>query len=791
VAFFNSQKTQLEADAKATLDALGTTIETDAQTAVQNLTNTFVANAKAEFVTLQNNIINDTTASFNTLIGNIQSSALSAVQNLQTTVSTNTQNALSTLITSITTTVTTTVSNFINSVIDGIVGQLGNVTLDNVDVIAAQIANMSATNLQSTFTNLITQIQTMSSNAVTSLIQQNSQATSDALTQLGNTVLSQAQSAASTLAGTIQQDVVNAFQDLLTQEENATLAALQTFVSKVQTDTINNLVSAAQQEFTKVQDLISKTATVPTFTATMNGISVGAANINQLMNSLSGFGSEDFPGAALLTGASTGLGGPNARIWAWYAGTIQTALLNFQGTTIDRRLSDTGLRATVYGFPLTGQEYTATGWYFVNPVTLTNTANAQQQYVAASAGIPLGSVTNLIEEGVGAGFFFAPDGGGLAYDPVNAKTTATTKIDPATTVNTTATIDGSTVPAVETVFNGNFQQGISQSLFTHLYDPTAPWGRFPVSYQLPGWSFQGGGGFTLSANVNLPVLGQVSGTIDVTGLFVLPTDAYDQLKPMIDSYITSAVDSVVSYLEAFYLNKAGGFTIPPIPDATLSPQANAAWQQFYGVAGTYTTQLDQANQVINEIQAYLTQVAGANPLGLISVGGTQLSDIFAVNGTQFLNTTAIDNFKTFLIDNADKILQSLLPTASEGLLFGGASALLTVLQTAFNLSTGNDPAFQPFVADILQAVASTANFSTLTHDRLFVPTTDNYLNFNIYVPLALTPSTTLEVTLALDNGGTLVANFVQNGSGSGTFYPGTSSGGAPPSSTSACWSKGH
>jgi hypothetical protein len=26
---------------------------------------------------------------------------------------------------------------------------------------------------------------------------------------------------------------------------------------------------------------------------------------------------------------------------------------------------------------------------------------------------------------------------------------------------------------------------------------------------------------------------------------------------------------------------------------------------------------------------------------------------------------------------------------------------------------------------------------------------------------------------------------------SGTFYPGTSSGGAPPSSTSACWSKGH
>src|SRR5262249_46662570 len=147
-----------------------------------------------------------------------------------------------------------------------------------------------------------------------------------------------------------------------------------------------------------------------------------------------------------------------------------------------------------------------------------------------------------------------------------------------------------------------------QSLFNHIYDPTAEWGRFPVSYQLPGWSFHGGSGFKLDASINLPGLGVVGGAGDITGLFVLPTNAPDQLKPLIDSYITGAVDKVVEYLESFYLKKAGAFKIPQIPDVSAGQDLIDKWNATFGTGGTFDLQIGAAANFVQQIQDLLNKV---------------------------------------------------------------------------------------------------------------------------------------------------------------------------------------
>ena len=147
-----------------------------------------------------------------------------------------------------------------------------------------------------------------------------------------------------------------------------------------------------------------------------------------------------------------------------------------------------------------------------------------------------------MREGVGEGFYFAPDGGGAAYVPNPGSTASGVKatyIDP--TVTDPTALAAAQANLVPTVFNGNFEFGDEQSFFLYLTQaggkllnlipglkideniPT-PAGRFPLSYSLPGWSFQGGSGYT----VGLPILKTAGGgfnpTIDITGLFVFQTD---------------------------------------------------------------------------------------------------------------------------------------------------------------------------------------------------------------------------------------------------------------------------
>ena len=752
--FFNTQKAQIEKDAKAALDQLGAAVKVDAQKALDDLTQNFQKDATKAFSDLETQINTDAKAAFNQLISTVQGDAKTALQNLSNTIVSNTQTALTSLLSQIGSTVQGAISQFVSDVMNGVLGQLADVTLDNVLAAVAQVGNITTTSLNATFDNLISQLQTLVTTAVNNLIQQNLQSLNSALNGFGAQVISDAKTAANNLGNTILTDVKNAFSGLITIEVTNTVAALNNFVALIESEAVTNLTSAAQNEFKKIKDIVvAKTITLPTFTATPNGRPVPTDDINESLDQLSGFGSEDFPTFGIaFQGVPIGVGGPHSRVWQWYAGTINTAIQSFGGADIYRRLSDTGLRATTFGIPLSGQEYSSTGWYFANPAVVTNNGNPQQQYIAASAGVPIG--TSIIEEGVGVGFYFAPDGGGSAYDPHNPNPDQTNSKE---TDNTEAKLDGTTEPPVETVFNGNFQQGIKDSLFEHIANPTADWGRFPVSYQLPGWSFHGGSGFKLDASVTLPVLGKVGGTVDITGLFVLPTNAEDALKPLIDNYITSAVDNVVGYLETYYQKVAGKFKIPSIPDVSAGQAVLQQWHDFFDAGGQFDQQFADAANFVQKIQDLLNSVpSGANPLSFVELNGDKtLADIFSLNGGLF-NPTAIDGFKKFLIDNAEAILKTFLPSASEGLLFGGASALLTVMKTAFNLSPGSsDPSYQTFVNGILTSVANKLDFSTLTHDRLYVPDADNYVNFNLFVPLALTPSTTVEVTVAVDDNGAL------------------------------------
>jgi YD repeat-containing protein len=743
--FFLEKKAQIEADAKAALEQLGTAVEADAKALLNQLTDDFVQSAKQALNDLGNKVIADAQARFQQLLNTVQADAQASVQALSNTIASNTQAAATQLVNQAQVTVTAAINQFLADVRDGALSRLSEVTLDNVLPTLADLANFTVNDLQARFQDLIDQLKTLATTSLDDLIQQNKDAVTAALSNLGGQVLSDAQTAANDLANTILTDAQNAFSGLLTIEVSHTEAALQNFVNLVQSDAVTQLTDAATREFNKLKDIaVSQAFGFNTFTATPNGRSVPSANVNESLDQLSGFGKEDFPSL------DAGVGGPHSRVWQWYAGTVNTSIQSFQGGVIWRRLSDTGMRATTFGFPLAGQEYSSIGWYFADPKVITG-GNGRAQSVAASAGYPIG--TNLIKEGVGTGFFFGPDGGGAAYDPQSLNPDP---VDLATN-NTKAMMDGSVSPPVETVFNGNFEQGTNQSLFNHIYDPTGDWGRFPMSYQLPGWSFHGGGGFKLNASVSLPVLGNVGGNVDLTGLFALRTDADKQLQPVVNSYISGVVDKIVSYLEEFYQNKLGAFRIPPIPDLSAGQTAIDAWNAAFGPNGTFGQQNADAQKFVDQIQNMLNTIQSfGNPLSHVSVLGKTLDQIFALDGNHLFNQSAIDEFKAFLTDNADAILKSLLPSANAGLLFGGASALLTVLKTAFNLSPGSDnPDYQTFVNDILTTVSKHLDFSTLTHNRLYVPMDDSYLNFNMYVPIALTAGTKVEVTIAPDDNGTL------------------------------------
>ncbi len=759
--FFNQQKAIIVADAKRAFDALVVAVKADTGAAIDRLRTQFVTDAKQAVRDLEQKIQQETEAQFNAFIDTLVGDAKAAAQGLANRIRQNAIDAAGQLLTDLSALVETTATQFGETLLDTIVTKLSTAKLENALTVATELGNLTVDRLKTTFVNLIEEIRIRATQALDALVLKNKADAEAALRDFGAQVVADAKTALETLGRKVLEHAQETVRQLLVFETERTEKALADLVALLKSEAVEKLVGTARQEFDRLKALVEeKAVTVPTFTATPNGRPIATTDINQSLDQLSGFGSEDFTTLGIaLQGLGLGVGGAHSRVWQWYAGTINTSIQSFQGANIWRRLSDTGLRATAFGIPLTGQEYSSTGWYFADPKRVLDEGNPQGQYIAASAGIPLGN--SVIKEGVGAGFYFAFNGGGFEFAPANPSGEKTETSES----NTEAGLDPDHVPAVETVFNGNFQQGIRQSLFTHIYDPTADWGRFPLSYQLPGWSFHGGSGFRLGAKVNVPGFGQIGGSLDVTGLFVVPTNVKDQVKPVVDSYISSAVDKVADYLKTLYLKKAGAFRIPEIPDPNAVPELYAQFVKTFGADGLggegtdFFAQLESADRFATNVQKWLDGNT-VSPLASAQIGAVNLGEIFKLDGKNLFQASAIEKFKGFLINNADAILTSLLPQPGQGILFGGATALQTVLRTAFELATGNDDSYKEFTDAVFASVTNLSDFSTLTHDRLFVPQDASWVNFNLYVPLALTPSTKVRVTIALAD-----ANEVANRTG--------------------------
>ena len=175
---------------------------------------------------------------------------------------------------------------------------------------------------------------------------------------------------------------------------------------------------------------------------TPNGRAVSNADLNLKLNGLGGFTHDD----GVLGQFPLRAGGPHSRVWRWYGGTTNLDVTEFDkgsGEIVYRRLIDIN-QAAIDG----------SGGFWYRPISL--------------------STGTAPSEGIGTGWFLAPQGGG---HPASSGAAGT----PVNWSNTEVTNQSGL--AVPTVFNGDFEYG---NLHRTLRDLS-----FALP-EVPGWSFHGG-----------------------------------------------------------------------------------------------------------------------------------------------------------------------------------------------------------------------------------------------------------------------------------------------------------
>ncbi len=136
------------------------------------------------------------------------------------------------------------------------------------------------------------------------------------------------------------------------------------------------------------------------------------------------------------------------------------------------------------------------------------------------------------------------------------------------------------VEPVPSVFNGNFENGVKQSLYRRFSGDDS--GRFPLSYELPGWSFHGGEGFF----IDVPT--QYVGKLDITGLFVFETDPATMFnsaaKAIFGKIFDKLADGLINSLTGKV--KADTFGVPKAPDGSSSAGYKKWYDENWGVDGS-------------------------------------------------------------------------------------------------------------------------------------------------------------------------------------------------------------
>lgn len=243
-------------------------------------------------------------------------------------------------------------------------------------------------------------------------------------------------------------------------------------------------------------------------TFTPRGWPVPNADRNLLLDGRVGFTQDDLS----LLGYGFGWGGPHSRVWQWYAGTAALNLNSFHNEPLFRKRHDVDPNWLLDLLPNYRpfedfDDRQPNPWYNGDP---DNPA-------------PLSSdIARAAWEGILEGWYYSELGGGGADRP------------PGSGVRVPVTDDNSDdggprlTPAVPSIFNGDFEWGNmhrknwprNNTTWTELFKSN----RFPLSYEVPGWSFHGGSGFSV-------------GGVDVTAALVLETDIRTYFKDMLESYV--------------------------------------------------------------------------------------------------------------------------------------------------------------------------------------------------------------------------------------------------------------
>ncbi|MCU0915393.1 MAG: tandem-95 repeat protein [Planctomycetes bacterium] len=475
-------------------------------------------------------------------------------------------------------------------------------------------------------------------------------------------------------------------------------------------------------------------------TFTPNGRELQGADLNRLLNFVAGFRQDD------IDTLHFGVGGPHSRVTTWYAGTVALDALEFNGEPIYRRVTDQGIAVEVMGIPAPNQTYTDKAWYSSDPQIITGDAALRHVYLQS-----ITSWANDVWEGVANGWYFTAAGGGVAYRPAS-----TVDREPVTNDNTEV-VKHTGDPAVPSVFNGNFENGVLQSILHHkaILDGLLPGdaGRFPLSYELPGWSFHGGQGFSVGG-FSIPSIGFSMDPIDVAGLFVVETNIGTLVKQLLVKAWEYAADKVIDRMKAAVSGKPKD--PGDVTDADFQPGGSlhgkftdkAAYQTWHDdnwADGTpnaeRATAVDGLFDLLDSVyETSLKSVLGDLPLG----GGataTTLRQWLEIGGS---TPTSIDALKGYISKAIEDILfAKFFPGAqSDHALIMGAGAVLK------DFVNGVVPdSLEDVVDDVINALV---NFDSIRHNRMYIPADAEILSFDIFAPYIATAGTGVHITLEVD-----------------------------------------
>ncbi len=388
-------------------------------------------------------------------------------------------------------------------------------------------------------------------------------------------------------------------------------------------------------------------------TATPNGRAIPGADLNLALDGLAGFTQDDIKSPLLnlvLDSDTFGIGGPHSRVWRWYAGTTNLGLTTFEtgGEPIFRTLGD-------------GVDFTTSFLPIYSPFTDFNWNNPW--YVPVSDPNP----SQATWEGIGTGWYFADIGGGADQRPAGGDRQSVF-VD--NTEGVPAAQLGSAVPSV---FNGNFELGDQHTI------------RFPISLEAPGWSFQGGQGYTLDFGA--------FGKLDITQALIFQTDPKAEAGTVLQTVVNQALEGTVSTLEDL-VTKATDHLLP------------ADWQA-------------SAEKFIEKA----TERLGA-PLDSIKEG-------IASHMEKLLEDMSLGSNHALLM-GGQGALKNLL-SAPEAV-FGQDSTLAGLLQAGLTQDQKN------------ALLDSLVNLNQVTHDRMYVPKS-SVLSFDVLAPILLAPNSRINVLM--------------------------------------------